>query len=937
MTTLLIVDDKSENIYFLETLFNAKKIKTITANNGAYALDLARKNPPDLIISDILMPVMDGFSLCMEWKKDSVLKKIPFIFYTATYTDAKDAEFALNLGADRFIIKPQEPEDFMKIIEEVLTEFKLGKIHTKQPRIKTEEVLIKDYNSVLVRKLEDKLVQAEQSDKKLRRYTAELEQHLEKIKLSEQKLAKSEGLYKKLFNEDLTGNYIKTPDGKILLCNPSFVKIFGFESLEEAIGFNIKSLYHNIVNRDLLTDEIKKKGKVESFGIWMKKKNGQLIHIVENAIGTFNEKNELLEIKGYIFENTALKLAEKELTKLSLAIEQNPASIIITGTDGNIEYVNPKFTELTGYSSEEITGKNPRILKSGKTSGEEYKNLWDTISSGKIWFGEFQNCKKNGEIFYEMASISPIIDDSGNITNYLAVKKDITEQKKAVDALQKSEDKYRKIFENVQDVFYQIDLNGMITEISPSIFQLAGYKREELIGTPVISFYYDIQERDSMLDILSQKGEVWDFEVRLIIKSSQVKYASLNAHIMVDENNKEIGIEGSLRDIDKRKHIEIELIAAKEKAEESDHLKTAFLHNISHEIRTPLNAIVGFSAILSDPSLPLEKHKKYSEIIVKSSDHLLSIISDIINISTIEAGQEKLSLVNTNINSKFKLLYEQFSPRAKEKNISFRYNITLSDSESITLLDETKILQILTNLLVNAFKFTQQGDVSFGYHLKENYLEFYVEDTGIGIPPELHESVFERFRQVETTATRHYGGSGLGLSISKAYVEMLGGKIWLNSEIGKGSVFYFTVPYKKENQELKADTQIINEITENNKPKTLLIAEDEEYNFMFIEELLSDESYTLIRANNGIEAIEICKSNSLIDLVLMDIKMPVMNGYEATKQIKKIRPDLPIIAQTAYSTESDKNKALESGCSDFISKPFNKEGLLTKISEQLNK
>ncbi|MBN2610357.1 MAG: response regulator, partial [Bacteroidales bacterium] len=382
---------------------------------------------------------------------------------------------------------------------------------------------------------------------------------------------------------------------------------------------------------------------------------------------------------------------------------------------------------------------------------------------------------KIGASDYVIKSVKHIRGLAHTIEKVLVNKKNQDERNEAIAKLKKSEEKYRRLFENMQDVYYQIDNQDIIREISPSIFKLAEYKREELIGTTVASFYYDIQEREDMLSILSQKGVVWDFEVRLKAKSGQVKYASLNAHYMVDENNKQIGIEGSLRDIDKRKHFEEELIAAKEKAEESDNLKTSFLHNISHEIRTPLNAIVGFSAILTDPNLPLEKRKGFSDIIVKSSDLLLSIISDIINISTIEAGQEKLSLVSTDINSKFKLLYEQFSPRAKEKNIKFHFNTTLSDSDSVTLLDETKFLQILTNLLDNAFKYTQHGAVSFGYYLKENYLEFYVEDTGIGIPAELHESVFERFRQVETTATRQYGGSGLGLSLSKAYVEMLGG------------------------------------------------------------------------------------------------------------------------------------------------------------------
>lgn len=544
---------------------------------------------------------------------------------------------------------------------------------------------------------------------------------------------------------------------------------------------------------------------------------------------------------------------------------------------------------------------------------------------------------KMGASDYIIKSVKHIRGLAHTIEKVLENKNHQFERRKAIASLKKSEQKYRSLFENMQDVYYQIDKQDIIREISPSIYKLAGYKREELIGTPVISLYHDVNERKDMLELLSQKGEVWDFEVRLKAKSGQVKYASLNAHFMFDENNNQIGIEGSQRDIDKRKHFEMEMLAAKEKAEESDRLKTSFLHNISHEIRTPLNSIVGFSAILTDPETNPEKRKNYSDIISKSSDQLLSIIDDILNISAIEAGQEKPSIANTHINSILNLLVEQFSPKVKEKNISLHLETALPDDKSIVLTDETKFTQILTNLLENAFKFTQQGHLYFGYRIKENYLEFYVKDTGIGIPSEMQEAIFERFRQVETTETRQYGGSGLGLSISKAYVEMLGGKIWLESDIDKGSVFYFNIPYNITGQNIVTDIQPIKELYKETKNKIkLLIADDEELNLIYIEEILSAENFIILKANNGKEAIEICLSDPQIDLVLMDIKMPVLNGYEATKQIKKIRPGLPIIAQTAYSTESDKNKAYECGCSDFISKPFNKENFLEKIYYQLN-
>jgi CheY-like chemotaxis protein len=381
------------------------------------------------------------------------------------------------------------------------------------------------------------------------------------------------------------------------------------------------------------------------------------------------------------------------------------------------------------------------------------------------------------------------------------------------------------------------------------------------------------------------------------------------------------------------------LIKAKEKAEESDRLKTAFLHNISHEIRTPMNAIAGFSGFLNDPDLDTEKRAHFTNIIVQSCDQLLSIISDIVSIATIEAGQETITEKEVDINVTLRQLYEQFLSMAEKKNVCLNLAPYSTNDKNIIISDEAKLTKVLINLIGNALKFTNEGSVNFGCTVLETedtpYIQFFVEDSGIGIPTEMHEEIFKRFRQVESTAARQFGGSGLGLSISKAYVELLGGKIWLNSESGKGSTFYFTIPYKKAKKNTFAEKTPENKSNkEIREHATLLIAEDEDSNFMLLEELLSDLNINIIRATNGLEAVVICK-NKHIDLVLMDIKMPVMDGYEATKQIRELMPDLPIIAQTAYRTDADKNKALACGCNSFISKPIKPELFISIIKDYL--
>ncbi|HUW06943.1 MAG TPA: response regulator [Williamwhitmania sp.] len=390
-------------------------------------------------------------------------------------------------------------------------------------------------------------------------------------------------------------------------------------------------------------------------------------------------------------------------------------------------------------------------------------------------------------------------------------------------------------------------------------------------------------------------------------------------------------------EIEVRKRTEADLIVAKEKAEESDRLKTAFLHNISHEVRTPMNAIIGFSGFLSDPALASEKQVQFIDIITQSCYQLLGIITDIISIATIEAGQESTAEEKVDLNMVMNQTYEHFQPKCQSKGLTLVSENILLHDEVLIMSDEAKLLQILTKLLDNAIKFTKEGYVNFGYSVKEREIEieFYVEDTGIGISPEMQQEIFKHFSQVESTGAREFGGSGLGLSISKAYVELLGGRVWLKSELGKGSTFYFTIPHKKTIAKIAADNQPIGGAkADANITKTLLIAEDEESNYMLLEEILSNLNLNLVWAKNGVEAISICKEQE-IDLILMDIKMPVMDGFEATMKIKDFNPNMPIIAQTAYSTDFDRNKAFGCGCTDYISKPFKMDFIISKIKENL--
>jgi len=415
-------------------------------------------------------------------------------------------------------------------------------------------------------------------------------------------------------------------------------------------------------------------------------------------------------------------------------------------------------------------------------------------------------------------------------------------------------------------------------------------------------------------------------------------YNNINAYSARDVDMLEFISNQISISIQRKKAVQ-DLTAALKKAEENDRLKTAFLNNISHEIRTPMNAIIGFSGFLNEPELEATDRQEYTDIICKASKQLLSIIDDIINISTVEAGQEVYRAKETNLNSMLRNLLRQFKVKTSKNEVRFNLSAPLPEEFSNIITDETKLLQIITNLLNNAYKFTHLGSISFGYNMQGDNLEFFVKDTGIGIDESLHEAIFDRFRQADSSISREYGGTGLGLSISKAYVELLGGKIWLTSKPGEGANFYFTIPYNPVKAEHKKEIAFLEpEINESAKQLTILVAEDEKINSILLNELFKGFKANIIWTVNGVEAVNACKSVSGIDLVVMDMKMPLMDGFEATRQIKQLFPDLPVIAQTAYASDKDRSKILGCGCDDLITKPFDVKifkSILNKYIEQI--
>ncbi|MFK7953701.1 MAG: response regulator [Ekhidna sp.] len=399
-----------------------------------------------------------------------------------------------------------------------------------------------------------------------------------------------------------------------------------------------------------------------------------------------------------------------------------------------------------------------------------------------------------------------------------------------------------------------------------------------------------------------------------------------------DETNDIIGLAVYVIDITERKRAEQELLIAKEKAEESDHLKSAFLANMSHEIRTPLNAILGFSNILKKKNISEEDKNQYLEFIESSGKNLLNLISDIIDLSRMDSNQLTIKYNSCDVNKLIDLIYERFKVINSNTECEIIVNKGLQDADSIVLTDDNRLSQILSNLLENALKFTERGTVEFGYERRGEILEFFVKDSGLGIAEKDHRAIFDRFRQGDNDYTRSKSGTGLGLSIVKNLVELLGGEIRIESKIKKGATFYFTVPYsqeKKKNVEAKT-TGIDPDLS---KSKTILIAEDQVINFTYLRVLLERHNYKIIHAKNGQEAVDIAMTERSIDLILMDLGMPLMNGLEAAKTIRKTNKAIPIIAVTGYAMEEDKKNVFEAGCNDYLSKPISEENLIEVLDK----
>jgi len=872
----------------------------------------------------------------------------------------------------------------------------------------------------------------------------------------------SEEKFRLLFMKAPNGISLLSPSGVILDCNERDAEMLQY-SRSEMIGKHIKGFLTEEYKSSFIKNfkDFRSVG-CKSLTLKLKRKDGIVLTVLRNVSAFNNSDGSLRGIIVHSRDVSGEIEAQQKIKLLSSAIEQSSSVFTITDLDGKITYVNNKFEEVTGWSFNEVIGRNPNILKSGNLPDTLYKDMWQKLKSGQVWKGELSNIRKDGTQYWEYASMSSIRDDEGKITNMLKVAEDITIRRETKKKLKEATIRYHNIFNTAPNPIV-IHVNGVIVDLNRAALLFSEAKsREALIGQSIMGFIHESSRKEIMnqIRVLNRGAKILPFEATFVNvrgEKRNVRTASniisfegeqaymiffediterkkaekkliesekrfrnffniipdpviitnyekgsfvevndaalimgnkshnevignksftkslyhniedretmmnqlfmqgyiLNEELEIVLNNKKLTVLVSGRtiepveeknvlfvahDITERKMMEQELVDAKEKAEAGEVLKSSFLSNMSHEVRTPMNAILGFSDLLRDSEMDDNQRNQYVDIIQQRGNDLLKMISDIMDISKIESGSLEIVHHAVKIKSLIREAVEASQLRIEKdvtKKVILTSNCKISD-DALVGGDKYRIRQILNNLLDNAIKFTKEGTIELRCWKENENIMFELEDTGCGIAPEKLDIVFHRFVQVHDIKDVSIGGSGLGLSISKSLVELIGGKISVESKYGKGSKFSFSFKVFDgmgvSSEELTPSV----DAKRNWSGKTILIAEDDPSNQLFINVILTITKVKIIMANDGEEAIQLFNTHrDSIDLVIVDVKMPRINGYQLTQYIKEHKPELPVIALTANAMNNDREEALKNGCDDYLSKPIAKELLYNTIERYL--
>lgn len=679
-------------------------------------------------------------------------------------------------------------------------------------------------------------------------------------------------------------------------------------------------------------------------------KNG--LELIANARGEviFDESGKPMQMLGTFQDITERKRIEEELRFYSEISRNMSDGINLVGAaDGVLLYTNPKFNEIFGYDDGELLGKHVSVLnaKEDEFISEEFlKNIMECLNKKGGWNGEVNNKKKDNTLFWTYASIVKFRHFKFGDC-YLSVQHDITERKRAEEELER----LASVVKYSSELVNMSTLDGTMIFINKAGSKMLGIDPKEVGHVNIMEVIPDhlkeIVEQKLLPELM--KGGTWEGELEYRnLKTGKLTVVHAIIFSVKDHvSKKPIYLANISRDISMQKKVESEMRAAKEEAELANHTKSDFLANMSHEIRTPMNVIIGMADLLREDVLTPEQEKKLSKL-SKSCDFLLDLINNILDLSKIEAGHLELEEAAFNLKNLLAEIESLMGVEARAKGLKLSFHLEPKVPERF-IGDSKRLRQILFNLGSNAIKFTEKGSVAINVRKIEVSndiveLEFCVKDTGIGIQRDKLDVIFYKFTQSDSSTSREYGGTGLGTTIAKMFVEKMGGRIWAESEVGEGSTFFFTVKLKAD--KISEDEKTINkeafkETLSWKRPLNILLVEDSEDNIMLMQLYLEKTPHVIEIAVNGKIAVEKFQSGNY-DVVLMDLEMPVMDGYSATKEIRKWeakeeKDPIPILALTAHALNEHKQKSLAAGCTGHISKPIKKHMFLDALYEYTNK
>ncbi len=794
----------------------------------------------------------------------------------------------------------------------------------------------------------------------MKKYTKGSKEEIESVKFDYKLAVKiSQDLSQEIFKENLFAKILNT-------CTDLFNAAKVILLLDESNSMRIKGIKNKLINEPIIVDSMPFENSKDLSHENIKKviANQKILVSNKDLCPEYFKKN------SYIINNDI-----KSILSCPIIYKNNLLGILYIEHSINDSF----FTEDKIKIIELILNQVAISVKNSMLYSEMEKSLIDRNHEIE------QQIEENVVQTEHLKIINRDLEEKNAKINHQ--KKEIEEQARQLEIKNKELEKLYIAAQKTDNSIVIADVNGEIEWANEGFTRIYGYSIHEFIlekGLTLISAsnYTNIESalqdvaktkkpvsynskantkenktkwmQTTITPIIGEDGEIYklvaiDSDITKIIEAEEeILKQKEEIEAQRDlENEQKKQIQKQNEELENHRN-ELEIIVeqrtaqlklAKERAEESDRLKSSFLANMSHEIRTPMNAIIGFSELISDPEIEFDQRRELVSHLNSNCNSLLHLIDDIIDIARIEAGQLRIFKQDCFINQSIIELYEAFNEThiKNNPNVELLTDIETTDQNLSIYTDPYRFKQIMNNLIGNAIKFTDQGYIKFGYHIEptgnNGFIRFYVQDTGIGLSTKEQSEVFEQFRKLDSKENdKLYRGAGLGLAISKNLVKELGGKIWIESEQGLGSTFYFTLPYEKTNSEFKQTENF--SLNYDWKNKTILIAEDEESNIMMINLVLKKTNINIIQVKNGNDVIRKCQENS-IDLVLLDIKMPKLNGLDATREIRKFNTKLPIIAFTAYAMPADQEKASDAGCTDFIAKPIRTDKLLQKLDHYL--